>query len=156
MLHLLAVAAALGAPQIDLPELFAEQLPDVKAKTELTVLLPQRMPDLFEDYFPSGEGHKRRYTLDVGAAPNCFGATACFVADFSARKGGEPFGKRRVALARGRTGWFQPLSCGASCSPPSISWKERGATYDIQAKLAGGGRRALTRMANSAIRHGAR
>ena len=154
MLHLLAVTAALAAPQVDLPELFAERLPKVKAKTEVAVLLPQTMPDQFDEYFPTGFGRERRWGLQIGAAPGCGGATACFVADFSGRQGGTPSGRREVDLARGRTGRFRPLSCGASCSPPSISWRERGATYSIQAKVAG--RRALVRMANSAIRNGPR
>ena len=156
MLHTLAVAAALITPQVNVPQLFADEIRAVRPTTELAILLPERMPDLFDEYFPTADGHRRRYTFDLGAAPGCGGATACFVADFSARKGGQPFGKRRVALARGRVGWFQPLSCGASCSPPSISWKERGAVYDLQAKLERGGRRTLTRMAKSAIRHGPR
>jgi hypothetical protein len=45
------------------------------------------------------------------------------------------------------------LTCGASCSPPSIEWRERGATFSIQAKVRG---RRLVEMANSAIRNGAR
>jgi hypothetical protein len=154
MLHLLAVAAALAAPQVDVPELFAEELPRVKDKTEIAVLLPQTMPDLFDEYFADATARRRSYDLDLGAAPNCFGANACFVATFTGEKGGTPSGKQRVELARGRVGRFQPLSCGGSCSPPSISWRERGATYEIQAKVDR--RRQLVRMANSAIRHGPR
>ena len=154
MLHLLAVTAALAAPQVAVPPLFEDELPSVKDKTEIAVLLPQRMPNLFDEYFPEASARRRSYDLDLGAAPGCGSATACFVATFTGRKGGQPSGPQRVELARGRIGRFQPLSCGASCSPPSISWRERGATYDIQAKV--GGRRALVRMANSAIRHGPR
>ena len=154
MLHILALSAALAGPTIDLPDLFADQLPRVKERTTVPLLLPQRMPDEFDEYFPTGSGRTNRWSLEIGAESDCGGATACFVADFSAREGGTPFGRRKVDLARGRHGRFQPLSCGGSCSPPSISWRERGATYDIQAKVAG--RRALVRMANSAIRHGPR
>jgi hypothetical protein len=53
MLRILALSAALAGPTIDLPDLFAEQLPRVKEKTAVPVLLPQRMPDLFEEYFPT-------------------------------------------------------------------------------------------------------
>jgi hypothetical protein len=154
MLRILALSAALAGPTIDLPELFGDQLERIEPKTAVPILLPQRMPDLFDEYFPTGFGRERRWGLQIGAAPDCGGATACFVADFSGREGGRPFGPRKVELARGRTGRFKPLSCGASCSPPSISWRERGSTYSIQAKV--GGRRALVRMANSAIRHGPR
>jgi hypothetical protein len=154
MLHILAVTAALAAPQVTVPPLFEDELPSVKDKTEIAVLLPQTMPDLFGEYFPAASARRRSYDLDLGAAPGCGGATACFVAAFTGRKGGQPSGRRRVELARGRVGRFQPLSCVASCSPPSISWRERGNTYEIQAKVER--RRQLIRMADSAIRHGAR
>ena len=63
-----------------------------------------------------------------------------------------------MTLAKGRQGRYQPLSCGASCSPPSISWKERGVTYTIQAKVVGKqtDRALLVKMANEAIRQGPR
>ena len=63
-----------------------------------------------------------------------------------------------MTLIRGRKGRFQPLSCGGSCSPPSISWKERGVTYTIQAKVVGeqSDRQLLRKMANEAIRRGPR
>ena len=90
--------------------------------------------------------------------PECNGANACFAADFRAEKGGKPFGRGKVTLTKGRKGRFQPLSCGGSCSPPSISWKERGVTYTIQAKVVGekSDRQLLTKMANEAIRRGPR
>jgi hypothetical protein len=153
MLRILALSAALAAPSIDVPELFADQLPKVKERSAVPILLPQRMPDQFDDYFPTGFGKPRRWGLQVGAVENCGGATACFIASFSARKRGTPFGPRKVALARGRTGRFKPLTCGASCAPPTIEWRERGALYRIEAKVRG---RRLIRMANSAIRNGPR
>jgi hypothetical protein len=158
MLRILALTAALAAPTVDLPELFAGELDRIEPKTDVPILLPQTMPDEFDDYFPSGFGRERRWGLQLGAAEGCGGATACFIASFSGRKGGKPFGQRTVTLARGRVGRFKPLSCGASCSPPSIEWKERGATYSIQAKVATEATelRAFKRMANSAIRNGPR
>jgi hypothetical protein len=153
MLRVLALSAAMAGPTIDLPELFADQLPRLKEKSTVPILLPQRMPDRFDEYFPTGFGRERRWGLQIGAAPGCGGATACFVADFRARAGGRPSGPRKVELARGRSGRFKPLTCGASCSPPSIEWRERGATFSIQAKVRG---RRLVEMANSAIRNGAR
>jgi hypothetical protein len=154
MLHILALSAVMAAPTVDLPQLFSDQLERIGPKTGVPVLLPQRMRDDFDEYFPTGFGRERTWGLQIGAAPNCGGATACFVANFKGSRRDRPFGRRTLALARGRVGHFKPLSCGASCSPPSISWRERGATYSIQAKVPG--RRALVRMANSAIRHGPR
>src|SRR5688572_26187771 len=132
MLRILALSAALAAaPSVDLPELFADELPRVKERTSVPILLPQSMPDDFEEYFPTGFGRERRWGLQLGAAEGCGGATACFVASFKGREGGKPLGPREVRLTGGRTGRFKPLSCGASCSPPSIAWKQRGATYTI-------------------------
>jgi hypothetical protein len=159
MLRILALSAAFAAPAVNLPDLFAEQIPKVKDRSEIPVLLPETMPDQFDEYFPSVSARTKRWDLDVGAAPDCGSATACFVAAFTGRRGGQPFGKRAVDLAEGRSGRFQPLSCGASCSPPSISWRERGATFSIQAKVAVRGksdRQVLKRLANSAIRNGPR
>jgi hypothetical protein len=60
-----------------------------------------------------------------------------------------------VTLAHGLKGHYQPLSCGASCAPPSIAWIQRGVRYEIQAKALGG-RKAFVAMADSAIAHGDR
>jgi hypothetical protein len=158
MLRILALSAALAAPTVDLPQLFAGELQRIGPKTDVPILLPQSMPDDFDEYFPTGFGRERRWGLELGAAEGCGGATACFVASFSGRKGGKPLGHQRIRLARGRVGRFKPLTCGASCSPPSIEWKERGATFSIQAKVGTQAteRRILKRMANSAIRSGPR
>jgi hypothetical protein len=158
MLRILALTAALAAPTVDVPKLFEGELDRIAPKTDVPILLPQRMPDEFEEYHPTGFGRWRSWGLQLGAAEGCGGATACFIASFSAREGGRPSGARRVDLARGRVGRFKPMSCGASCSPPAISWKERGATYSIQAKVGTEATevRVFKRMANSAIRNGPR
>jgi hypothetical protein len=157
---LLVVAAPAAAREIDhdIPAAFAGVLPGVKAKTKVPVLLPDRMPFDDVELFASGAGRKRSWELSLAGAPDCGGANACFVASFSARKGGRPFGSRKVRLRGGRSGRFQPLSCGASCSPPSISWRQHRAVYAIQAKVGTKKteRRILVRMANQAIRAGSR
>ena len=162
----LAFAAALAVPaaaatttNIDVPQRFATALPKVKARTVVPVLLPQTMPyDGSGRLYASGSARSRSWRLDLAAAPRCHEATACFVAAFSARRGGSVAGGRKVTLRGGRTGHFQPLSCGASCSPPSIAWRQHGAAYAIQARVGGAQteKRILVRMANEAIRHGAR
>lgn len=159
MLRILALSAALAAaPTVDLPDLFGDELDRIRPKTDVPILLPQRMPDAFDEYHASGFGRERRWGLRLGAVEGCGGATACFIADFSARRRGRPRGPRRIALAGGRVGRFKPLTCGASCSPPSIQWRQRGATFSIAAKLGTRRteRRILRRMANSAIRNGPR
>lgn len=63
-----------------------------------------------------------------------------------------------MRLANQITGYFKPLSCGASCSPPSIEWLSEGILYEIQAD-AGSRRtekRRLITLADSAIKNGPR
>jgi hypothetical protein len=157
MLALLAVLAT-STHTVNLPKVFAHALPRVKAHTSVPVLLPERFTSEFAHVFPSGDGTRREWSLELGAVRRCGGADACFVADFLGQRGGKPFGRKRVRLARGRTGWFTPLSCGASCAPPMIQWRERRATFSIQARVGTKSteRRALIALANSAIRHGPR
>jgi hypothetical protein len=155
---LLVSAAPAAARTYDVPAELADVLPGVAAKTRVPVLLPDRMPYEDTTLYPSGSGHRRSWELSLAAAPDCGGATACFVASFWARRGEQPSGTRKVRLRGGRTGWFRPLSCGASCSPPTISWHEHHAAYWIQANVGtqGSERRILVRMANQAIAAGAR
>jgi hypothetical protein len=151
------LAAALTSIAL-LPGLLTGTVDQVNPKTPLPILLPDNFYSDFDPLYPSGTGGKKSYSIGLAAAEDCNGANACFAADFSGRKGGAPFGKGKATLAKGRKGRFQPLSCGASCSPPSISWKERGVTYSIQAKVSGdkSDRQLLIKMANEAIRRGPR
>jgi len=153
LLALLAPSAGGATRSIDLPRLFATQLERAHAQTQVPILLPQTMNSDFRRHYPEGRARPGAWRFDIGAARNCHQATACFVAEFTAVRDGKPSGRRTVRLARGRTGYYQPLSCGASCSPPSVEWRERHARYSIQAKVS---ERELLRMANSAIRNGPR
>jgi len=147
------LAPAASARTVDVPKLFANQLERARARTDVPVLLPQAMRADFRRFFPEGRTTANAWRFDAGAVRGCHQATACFIAEFAAVRGERPSGGRRVALVRGRAGRFHPLSCGASCSPASIEWRERGALYSIQAKVA---KRELVRMANSAVRNGPR
>jgi hypothetical protein len=155
---LLLLPAAASAKTVDLPELFHDVLPEVNERTELPVLLPQRYRSDSEGNFPSGEGRRRGYTLSLAAVRNCGGATACFLATFGGQRGEDPHYTRRVRLTGGRTGYFKPLTCGGSCSPPAIEWVEDDVLYWIQghAGTKKQEKKRLRQMADSAIRHGAR
>ena len=155
---LLATLALAGAHDADLNALFAHALPRVTAKTRIAVLLPNAMPTEIDPLYADAFATRKAYQLDLGGVKDCGGANACFEAEFSGQKGGTPFGMKPVTLARGRHGRFKPLTCGASCSPPSVSWSERGATYTIQANVGTQKteRRILVKMANEAIRRGPR
>lgn len=153
-----AAPAPAGTRSVDLPRLFAKQLERARPQTSVPILLPQTLRSSFRRHFPEGRADANAWRFDIGAVRRCGTATACFIAEFRGVKGRRPTNKRTVKLARGRTGFFRPLRCGASCSPPSMQWRERGALYTIVAKV--GSRRTeraeLVRMASSAIRNGPR
>jgi hypothetical protein len=156
---LLAPASASAANYIfDIPELVEKPLVAVKKATKLPVLLPTRMTTEQRRLFSAGRGRTNRYEFEIGAVKDCGTATACYVAGFRARKGGKPSATRKVALAKGRTGYYRPTSCGASCAAPSIEWVQDGVLYEVEAKLGTQKteRKILTRLANSAIRNGKR
>ena len=96
-----------------------------------------------------GSGNKKSFFVSISATKTC-GANACFLASIGGEKGGTPAFKRTVKLTGGITGYFKPLSCGGSCSPPQIEWIQGGVLYDIQAKVIAG-KRDLVKAANSAI-----
>ena len=156
---LLAVpAAAQTITRIDVPATFERQIDRIHARSSVPILLPSRLPTEEARLYPTGGRSGGGYDLELAAAPDCGGANACFVAMFTAQRGGEALGRTRVRLSNGRRGWFTPTGCGASCSPPQIQWTERGYLYTIQARVGAVGteRREITRLANSAIIHGPR
>jgi hypothetical protein len=161
-LGLLLGAAAIAQARIyDVPSQLGTTLAKTRAKTTLAILLPQRLAlDYDGRVYASGGGGSRSYDLELAGAPNCGGATACFLATFTAQRGEAPHFTRKVMLSGGRTGYFKPLSCGASCSPPAIEWRSRGNLYSIQAKVPDstntGALARLKRAANSALAAGPR
>jgi hypothetical protein len=154
---LAAAAPAASARPYDLRTELGPRLAKVADRTGVPVRVPARLAlDFAGATYASGSGSRRSYELALAGAPDCGSATACFLASFTGERGGHPAFRRRIALARGITGYYKPLSCGASCSPPMLQWVQRGVLYGIQAKVEGDARAALVRAAGSAIRSRAR
>jgi hypothetical protein len=108
--------------------------------------------------FPSGKAAGATYDIAIGAVKNCDDADACFVAEFSAARGGKVAGKRVTVPGASSAGFFA-LSCGASCSPPQIMFLVHGVLYTIQANLKRSGmsdKAVLIAAAKSAIAAGPR
>ncbi len=154
---LLVAAPAAHARVYDVPEQLGPVLDRVAARTSVPIRVPATL-DLDYDgvAYANGFGGRRGWELSLAGSRDCGNATACFLASMTGERGGTPAFRRRVRLARGITGYFKPLSCGGSCSPPMIQWKQEGYLYTIQAKLGVAGRtkqrRAMVRAANEAIR----
>lgn len=154
----LALPMASAATQPALPSLFAHQIAAInRAPQAPPVLLPRSMPLDATRMVPTGGAQHSGYDLEIGAVKHCGGANACFVAGFTALKGGKVFGTRVTVKGASRAG-FAPLSCGASCSPPQIDFVWHGVLYTIQANLKTKqtDRAALIAAAQSAISAGPR
>ena len=155
---LAGAAPAEAAKSVDVPATFKSLLPKVRARSMLPILLPSSMKldfDKGQRLFRATSSHRGGYDLQLNAAPRC-GANVCFAASFSAQSGHKLGSRPNVTLTRGIAGHFQPLSCGGSCSPPSIAWVLGGVRYAIQAKALPGRRADMVAAANSAIRAGRR
>jgi hypothetical protein len=157
----LAATPAASAAPVDVPAALGETLPRVDARTSIAILLPNTLDlDFDGTVYPSGSGGRRSWSFALAGAPNCGGATACFLASFSAERGGTPAFRTRVRLRGGIPGWFKPLSCGASCSPPVLQYRRRGVLYEISANVPdrtnAAARRRLVAAANAALRAGPR
>src|SRR3954452_7295593 len=150
------LAAAFASVAL-LPGLLTGTVADVKQDTPVPILLPSRIHTDIDPLYGSGGGSRKDYQISVSSRPHC-GANACSLAVFSGFKGGKLYGGRKATLARGRHGRYNTLSCGGSCSPPSVTWVERGVLYEIQMDFPSqtNARRELIKMANSAITHGPR
>lgn len=159
LLALLVAAPAWAATYVyEIPKLVRKPLIAVKKGTEIPVLLPSRLTTEHRKLFSEGRGRANRYEFEIGAVRNCGTATACHVAGFRARRAGKPSNTKKVKLAKGRSGYFRPTRCGASCGAPSLEWVQDGVLYEVEAKLGTQRteRKILVRLANSAIRNGAR
>jgi hypothetical protein len=55
--------------------------------------------------YTSGSGRRRSWSFALAGAPNCGGATACFLASFTAERDGTPAFRTRVRLHGGIPGW---------------------------------------------------
>jgi hypothetical protein len=151
--------AASSEGNVNVPAKFKSLIPKVKAKSGLTVRLPGKIHVFVnpKKVYAESSSTKKSYALDLVAAKPCRGANACFLAGFSAVRGGTPAYKKTVSLTRGITGYFKPITCGASCSPATIQWKQGKVLYEIQNKGAVKPEKAgMVKLANSAIRGGSR
>lgn len=155
-----ALAVSSPAYKVKVPAKFKDLIPKVESKSGISVRLPSTIPSYVKPKraFPSGSSTRTSYHLDLGAAKTCNGANACFIAAFLAKENGKPAFKRTVSLIRGITGYFKPVTCGASCSPAFIQWKQNGVLYEIELKgLASNKEKSgMKALANSAIRGGDR
>lgn len=150
--------------QSSLPKVFASVLNQVKTKSHVAILLPSELPD------PVGKAEHAEvdkataneyaislyYELGIGDA----GFAALFFGDAAPKYDPRELGNVSVVeLAHGIHGFFRAVSCGGSCAPANLWWKENGTLYQIQLKLPSTDQsqeKTMVAVANSAILGGPR
>jgi hypothetical protein len=152
----LAAAPTASGASYDVVSSLGGELDRVAAATPFPVRVPAKLSlDFDGQVFPSGSTTSHGWVLGLDGASPC-GANACFLAQISGEHGGRVSFRRKAKLARGITGRYKPLTCGGSCSPPMLEWKQGAMLYAIQAKIGASGgkaqRAAMVRAANSMIR----
>jgi hypothetical protein len=143
--------------QIDVLHAFRAQLPRIHQVSKAPVLLPRklRLSGRFRVY-ATGGASARSWDLELAAAPNCGGANACFVASFDARRGGKLPRPANLRLATGERAVYQPVTCGASCAPATLSFVRRRILYTWQFKGVSNSKGVMARLASEAIKAGGR
>jgi hypothetical protein len=155
VLATVALALLAGAPTADarrytLDKVVPGAIRTAAEQAKIPVRLPRTLDlDYEKGVFGRGGGDGKSFFLTLAATRSC-GANVCSLGTISGERGGKPAFRRTVKLRNGITGYFKPLTCGASCSPPQIQWIQGGVLYDIQAKVIGG-RGEMIRAANEAI-----
>jgi hypothetical protein len=123
-----------------LPEALAAVLPKVKAKSQIPVLLPSKLPQpvakaknaLVEKASANEYTISLYYELGIGDAGFAASFSAQTTPNYNPR---DLKGIHEVKLVRGIRGFFKPISCRGSCSPANLWWEEHGILYQIQVKL---------------------
>jgi hypothetical protein len=114
-------------------------LPSVKHHTSVAIFLPATLATAGADpkLYAGGSATARTWDLELSGAPNCGGADACFIAGFSATRGGKlPAGFTKLKLSNGDPARFHPITCGASCAPATLWLTHKGVLYTWQLKDA--------------------
>lgn len=153
-------------PVPSLPAVFGSVIAEVKTKSRITVLLPSELSQPVAEaknavVEKASEGEyaiSLYYELGIGDAG--FAALFAAQADPSYEPQELP-SVHKIELSKGMIGYFRPVSCGGSCAPSNLWWKEDRVLYQIQLKLPytvpeKDQQKALVDAANSAILAGPR
>jgi hypothetical protein len=158
------VASSPRRPAKSLPEPFASVLAEIKAKSRIPVLLPSQLSQpisgarhaVVERASDNEYAITLYYKLGIGDA----GFAGSFEANGDPGYDPRDLGEK-VKLSHGLLGYFRPVSCGGSCAPANIWWKDGRILYQIQLGLPstlreGEQQKAITAAADSAILAGPR
>ena len=150
---------ASAATRINVPTVAAKQVERIAARSPLAIYLPTsfRVNGNGVRAFPTQASNATSWSLSVAYTRNCGGAGACAMAGFYAVKRKKLWEPANVTLAKGVRGRYNPISCGASCGPASISFVRDGVLYEFNVEdPVRPIKAALIALANQAINYGPR
>lgn len=100
--------------------------------------VPVRIPPALLESPPAGANHAEvlrspadSYTLALAAKPECRFKSDCVVAIFSGSSRGGALSGRKLALAAGIEGVYEPGRCGPGCKFGTVAWRQNGNTYGV-------------------------
>lgn len=100
--------------------------------------VPVRIPPALFESPPAGANHAEvlrspadSYTLGLAVKPQCQFKSDCVVAIFSGSSGGSALSGRKLALAEGIEGTFEPGRCGPGCEFGTVAWSQNGDSYGV-------------------------
>ena len=109
-----ASPGAAKAPSVNLLGSFKPVLAKIEHSSAVPVLLPASFPILDKlKVYASGGANETSWDLELAFAPNCRGATACFLASFEGQKTASLPAKPNARLAGGDPALFEKSTCGA-------------------------------------------
>jgi len=166
-------AAARRQPLVAAP--FRALLTRLKRQTTLPIYLPSALPYTVaqQRLYASGTATADSYEITLTSRAQC-GANSCFVGMFTAQRShtftpheapddATQTPAKQVVLEHAIPAYYRPLSCGGSCTPPSIEWVTHGVLYRIQFAVdwrttltAQEAERLMVALANSALKVGTR
>lgn len=129
----------LAATSIQVP--LGSVLPEIKSKSHIAVLLPSELPPALSEakYASLQKASENEYAISLdfkqGVGNAGFAALFAAIAD----PGYEPQelpNVHEVKLSHGLLGYFRSVSCGGSCAPANLWWKQGRVLYQIQLKLS--------------------
>ncbi|MBW4548772.1 MAG: hypothetical protein KME25_30855 [Symplocastrum torsivum CPER-KK1] len=149
---------AIAQEQNPVAPILQEVLPQLRQMSQLPILLPSELPPETERLYVGGSAGESSYNIEIGYTPDCSGS-ACMVGSFSAST--ESFGRdgNPITLVNGIRGYYLETTCPI-CGDSSLSWEQNGVSYLIRYKVPAQTSKqvleGMMRMANSAIKAGAR
>lgn len=145
----------------------------VEKSSNMPVMFPKKVPQIAKTTLYAVVGtqsektdYNKYWSINASNTKNC-DTRACIVGGVIAEKDGKlelsyetaedhfekPIPKEKIELANHVVSYYTPAHTEADWHVASIEWKENGVLYQIHWDMKGDSKKALTEMANSAMKN---